>query len=85
MSEYNTENVKIVPVGLNYFNRHRFRSEVIIEFGKAFEVPRSWADEFKVNKKEATEKLLNEIESVIFLLILENESSHLDCAFIYGT
>lgn len=64
MSEFNTENVKIVPVGLNYFNRHQFRSEVIIEFGKAFEVPRSWADEFKTNKKEATEKLLKEIEYV---------------------
>jgi glycerol-3-phosphate O-acyltransferase/dihydroxyacetone phosphate acyltransferase len=68
MSDYNTENVKIVPVGLNYFNRHRFRSEVIIEFGKAFEVPRSWADEFKINKKEATEKLLNEIESVTYVI-----------------
>lgn len=62
MSEYNTENIKIVPVGLNYFNRNRFRSEVIVEFGKAFEVPREWANEFKVNKKDSTEKLLKEIE-----------------------
>ena len=62
MAEYKTENIKIVPVGLNYFNRNRFRSEVIIEFGKAFEVPREWADEFKVNKKESTEKLLKEVE-----------------------
>ena len=64
MSEFNSENVKIVPVGLNYFNRHKFRSEVIIEFGKAFEIPRSWAEEFKIDKKEATEKLLKEIEYV---------------------
>src|SRR5688572_12745548 len=63
MSEYNTQNIKIVPVGLNYFNRDEFRSEVIIEFGKAYEVPREFADNFKVNKKEATEALLDEIQS----------------------
>ena len=62
MSEFNTEKIKIVPVGLNYFNRNKFRSEVIIEFGKAFEVPRDWAEEFKLNKKDSTEKLLKEIE-----------------------
>jgi glycerol-3-phosphate O-acyltransferase/dihydroxyacetone phosphate acyltransferase len=62
MSEHITENIKIVPVGLNYFNRNKFRSEVIIEFGRAFEVPREWAEEFKVNKKDSTEKLLKEIE-----------------------
>jgi glycerol-3-phosphate O-acyltransferase/dihydroxyacetone phosphate acyltransferase len=62
MSEHITENIRIVPVGLNYFNRHMFRSEVIIEFGRPFEVPREWAKEFKVNRKESTEKLLKEIE-----------------------
>jgi len=63
MSEFNTKNVKIVPVGLNYFNREQFRSEVIIEFGKPFEVPTEWGKLFKTNKREATEKLLIEIES----------------------
>ncbi len=63
MSEYKTKNVKIVPVGLSYFNREQFRSEVILEFGKAFEVPTEWANEFKTNKRGATEKLLIEIES----------------------
>jgi glycerol-3-phosphate O-acyltransferase/dihydroxyacetone phosphate acyltransferase len=63
MSEYKTKNIKIVPVGLNYFNRDEFRSEVIIEFGKAFEVPSELADRFKVSKREATEILLEEIHS----------------------
>ena len=62
MSKYKCKNVKIVPVGLNYFNREKFRSEVIVEFGKAFEVPQEWAIEFENNKREVTEKLLNEIE-----------------------
>jgi glycerol-3-phosphate O-acyltransferase/dihydroxyacetone phosphate acyltransferase len=63
MSEYNCKNVRIVPVGLNYFKREEFRSEVILEFGKPFEVPKEWAMEYKVNKKDATEKLLKEIEA----------------------
>jgi glycerol-3-phosphate O-acyltransferase/dihydroxyacetone phosphate acyltransferase len=65
MSQLNCKNVKIIPVGLNYFKREEFRSEVIIEFGKPFEVPREWADSYKINKRESTEKLLLEIEAVI--------------------
>lgn len=63
MSEYHTKNIQIVPVGLNYFNRNEFRSEVIIEFGKPYEVPTQLAEKFKENKREATEILLAEIYS----------------------
>jgi glycerol-3-phosphate O-acyltransferase/dihydroxyacetone phosphate acyltransferase len=63
MSEVGINAIKILPVGLNYFNRDEFRSELIIEFGKPFEVNQSIADEFKINKRGATEKLLTEIAS----------------------
>ena len=63
MAEYNSKNVKIVPVGLNYFNRQKFRSEVLVEIGKPFEIPMQWAKEYKSSKKETIEKLLKEIES----------------------
>ena len=63
MAEHNSKNVKIVPVGLNYFNRQKFRSEVLVEIGKPFEIPKQWAEEYKTNKKETIEKLLKEIES----------------------
>ena len=63
MSEFGSKNVKIVPVGLNYFNRDQFRSEVIVEFAKPYEVPTELANLYKVNKREATELLLTEIES----------------------
>lgn len=63
MVELGAKNVKIVPVGLNYFKREKFRSEVIIEYGRAFEVPTKWAEEYKTNKKLVIEKLLKEIES----------------------
>ena len=64
MSENKCKNVRILPVGLNYFKREQFRSEVIVEYGKAFEIPSEWAELYKFNKREATEKLLLEIESV---------------------
>jgi glycerol-3-phosphate O-acyltransferase/dihydroxyacetone phosphate acyltransferase len=63
MSEYQSKNIQIVPVGLNYFNRHEFRSEVIIEFGKPYEVPLDLAEKFKLCKREATELLLAEIHA----------------------
>jgi len=63
VSEYNCKNLKIVPVGLNYFNRDQFRSEVIIEFSKSYEIPTELTELYKVNKREATEILLSEIES----------------------
>ena len=63
MNGFTKKNVKIVPVGLNYFNREQFRSEVIIEFGKPFTVPSEWAKDYTINKKLTTEKLLSEIEA----------------------
>lgn len=64
MSEGKSASVRVLPVGLNYFKREEFRSEVNIEIGKAFEIPKEWAELYKINKREATEKLLVEIEHV---------------------
>jgi len=65
MAENNCKNVNIVPVGLNYFKRDEFRSEVIIEFGKPFQVPNEWAEMYKTNKRDSIELLLKEVEAVI--------------------
>lgn len=35
MKEYGIK-VNIVPCGLNYFRPHKFRSKVIMEFGKPY-------------------------------------------------
>jgi glycerol-3-phosphate O-acyltransferase / dihydroxyacetone phosphate acyltransferase len=64
MAENKCKNVNIVPVGLNYFKRDEFRSEVIIEFGKPFEVPQEWAEMYKTNKRDSIELLLKEVECV---------------------
>lgn len=78
MSERKCKNVNIVPVGLNYFKRDQIRSEVIIEFGKAFEIPTEWAEMYKTQKRLATEKLLNEIENVRLIIYKAYESYNFD-------
>jgi len=39
-------NLKIIPVGMNYFHAHKFRSRAVIEFGTAIEVPPELAQKF---------------------------------------
>lgn len=68
MADHGCSDIKILPVGLNYFNRDKIRSDAIIEFGKPFTVPVQWAEEYKTKKREATEKLLNEVEAVNLIL-----------------
>jgi glycerol-3-phosphate O-acyltransferase/dihydroxyacetone phosphate acyltransferase len=62
MAEYPTCKVKIVPVGLSYFNAHRFRSRVVVEFGQSFDVPSEYVEMFTQKgeaKREAVGKLLD--------------------------
>lgn len=39
-------NLKIIPVGMNYFHAHKFRSRAVIEFGTAIEVSPELAQKF---------------------------------------
>ena len=48
---------------MNYFKGDQFRSEVILEFAKPYEIPIELVDLYKINEREATELLLKEIES----------------------
>ncbi|KZO99271.1 hypothetical protein CALVIDRAFT_494758 [Calocera viscosa TUFC12733] len=43
--------VKIIPAGLSYFHPHRFRSRMVIEFGRAMDVPQDLVDQFKAGGK----------------------------------
>jgi len=54
--------VQIVPAGMSYFHPHKFRSRVVIEFGRPIEVPQELVDQFKQGgdgKRIATGKLLD--------------------------
>jgi len=54
--------VTIVPCGLKYFRRYKFRSQAIIEFGAPYEIPAQYAEIYSKNKREACSILLREIE-----------------------
>lgn len=55
--------LKIVPVGMNYFHPHRFRSRAVIEFGTPIDVPAELVEMYKdpEKKREATKQLLDTI------------------------
>jgi glycerol-3-phosphate O-acyltransferase/dihydroxyacetone phosphate acyltransferase len=61
MDKYNIP-VTIVPVGLNYFSGHRFRSHVLVEFGKAYQIPNDTLLQYRKNKREACSSLLGQVE-----------------------
>jgi glycerol-3-phosphate O-acyltransferase/dihydroxyacetone phosphate acyltransferase len=44
-------NVSIVPVGMNYFHAHKFRSRAVIEFGDPVHIPPGLVDSFKDGKR----------------------------------
>ncbi|KAH8666690.1 Sucrase/ferredoxin-like-domain-containing protein [Xylariales sp. PMI_506] len=50
----------IVPVGMNYFHAHKFRSRAVVEFGAPFEVPRDLLHKYQNNeRREAIGTLLD--------------------------
>lgn len=54
--------LKIVPVGMNYFHAHKFRSRAVIEFGSPFEIPREVIDMYKNNqRREAIGQVLDSV------------------------
>jgi len=52
-------NVKIVPCGLNYIHRHRFRSQVLIEFGEPIDIGEKWLRDY-AKDEQATVRQLTE-------------------------
>ena len=60
--------VTIVPCGLNYIHRHRFRSQVLIEFGDPITIDADWLQRYANDEKatvlELTEHLADAIRAV---------------------
>lgn len=56
-------NVKIVPVGMNYFHAHKFRSRALVEFGTPIEIGDDLIKKYANNNtsNEAVKILLDEI------------------------
>jgi glycerol-3-phosphate O-acyltransferase / dihydroxyacetone phosphate acyltransferase len=60
-------NVTVVPVGLNYFHAHKFRSRAVVEFGDPIAISSGLVEDFKSGKRrESVGELL---ESALFYLL----------------
>ena len=54
--------LKIVPVGMNYFHAHKFRSRAVVEFGAPFEIPPHLIELYKNNqRREAIGQVLDTV------------------------
>lgn len=60
--KYGDLDIFIVPVGINYTNSDKFRSEVMIDFGEPVRV-KDYADVAEKNQARAVNLLTNEIET----------------------
>ncbi|KAK4154975.1 hypothetical protein C8A00DRAFT_32245 [Chaetomidium leptoderma] len=56
--------LRIVPVGMNYFHAHKFRSRAVVEFGPPFEVPARLVEMYKANRRrDAIGEVLDMVHS----------------------
>lgn len=62
--------VTIVPCGLNYIHRHRFRSQVLIEFGTPIVVDRIWAAEYRNDDPGTVRKLTDHLANALLNVTL---------------
>ncbi len=49
--------ITIVPCGLNYIHRHRFRSQVLIEFGQPIAIGEKWLHDYEKDQQETVRQL----------------------------
>lgn len=62
--------VKIIPSGLNYIHRHRFRSQVLIEFGEPIEIDEQWVRDFQENEQATVRKLTDDLAEALTVVTL---------------
>ncbi len=76
--QYNFDlGVKIVPIGINYSNPHHFRSNVILNFGKAINL-NNFKNLYQFNEKEAVTELTDEIRMAMeeLLVVINDDRLH---------
>lgn len=57
--------VRIVPCGLNYIHRHRFRSQVLIEFGDPIHIDDAWLDKYRSDEQQTVLELTDLLAAAI--------------------
>eukprot|EP00164_Ancoracysta_twista_P001547 GFYU01002028.1.p1 GENE.GFYU01002028.1~~GFYU01002028.1.p1 ORF type:complete len:664 (+),score=139.92 GFYU01002028.1:140-2131(+) len=56
------DKITILPVGLNYFRGHKFRSRCVVEFGAPLEVTRDMFAKYQQDRRLAVDQLLHRVE-----------------------
>ena len=62
--------VTIVPCGLNYIHRHRFRSQVMLEFGVPIVIDKHWVEQFRVDNPGTVRKLTDHLAQALLNVTL---------------
>ncbi|GAA5921762.1 hypothetical protein JCM1841_001852 [Sporobolomyces salmonicolor] len=57
--------LQIVPVGLNYFHAHKFRSRAVVEFGTPIEIPREFVELFEQGGDEKKKAIGGMMEIIV--------------------
>ena len=57
--------IKIVPCGLNYIHRHRFRSQVLIEFGEPIVVGDEWVSRYRQDARQSVRDLTEHLSNAL--------------------
>ena len=70
MANYGVKNIKLISCGFSYYSRDEFRSDLVLEFGVPFEIPETFGETFKVNKKQAIDLVLRVVEAQMRSVIL---------------
>ncbi|ORY99553.1 hypothetical protein BCR42DRAFT_463617 [Absidia repens] len=71
LAEYPDMDLKIVPVGLNYFHPDKFRSRVVVSYGQPLSIDRKDVELFKQggkSKREAVTKLMDQSDEAFKLV-----------------
>jgi glycerol-3-phosphate O-acyltransferase/dihydroxyacetone phosphate acyltransferase len=57
--------VRIIPCGLNYIHRHRFRSQVLIEFGRPIVIGKQWVQDYQRDEQETVRALTEHLAKAL--------------------
>lgn len=64
--------VCIVPVGMNYFHAHKFRSRCVVEFGSPITIPPELVEQYKSDKRrDAVTHVLSEVQEALKSVTLQ--------------
>ncbi len=62
--------VTIIPCGLNYIHRHRFRSQVLIEFGEPIVIDEQWLQDFQADERATVRRLTDHLAESLMAVTL---------------